>query len=119
MKLVELETKEEHDAILKIFKKKQRFLKTYHYLGAQSNDLGEWKWISGGKLSSEINLEVFESYEDDGSCIKYSTRVSKYYRYTCGDDVSVAICEKEVIKNPDEPVDILEDFEILGEFGMN
>jgi hypothetical protein len=95
MKLVELETKEEYEAILKIFKDKWEPLGSCHYLGAQSNELGEWKWINSGKFSYEMNLEAFDSDEDQGFCIQYFRSSSKYFSYICTDTVSQVVCEKD------------------------
>jgi hypothetical protein len=91
--MVELETKEEYEAILKIFEDKKESLGSYHYLGAQSNELGEWKWISGKKFSYEMNLDAFDSDEDEGYCIQYFRDSSKYYSYKCTDTVPQVICE--------------------------
>jgi hypothetical protein len=95
MELVELETKEEYDAVLQILEDNKDSLGSYHYLGAQASDLKEWKWINGGKFAYEMQLEAFDSDEEDASCVQYSKGSSKYFTYRCTDSVPQVICEKD------------------------
>jgi hypothetical protein len=139
MKLVELETKEEYDAILKIFKEKEDSLHSYHYLGVQADESGEWKWINGEKVSYETSFGGIDSDEEQ-FCVQYSKSSSKYFSFSCYDDLYEAVCEKEEKKiagdnneaigqsstkyekttKPNEPelVEIPDGFEKIGEFGM-
>jgi hypothetical protein len=125
MKLVELETKEEFDAILKLFDDKEDLLYSYHYLGAQANNLNEWKWINGGKFAYEMHLDAFDSDEEEEEvpCVQYSKSSSKYFTYRCSDIVPQVICEKDDIASEDnestaESAEIADDFKKIGEFGM-
>jgi hypothetical protein len=139
MKLVELETKKEYDAILQIFEEKKQYLPSYHYLGVQADESGEWKWINGEKVSYETSFGDIDSDEEQ-FCVQYSISSSKYFSFSCTDDLNEAVCEKEEKKiagdhneavgqsstkyekttkpNKPELVEIPDGFEKIGEFGM-
>jgi hypothetical protein len=140
MNLVELETEEEFDAIIKILEDKKESLHSRHFLGAQADDSGEWKWINGGKFAYEIYLEALDSDEQPGSCVEYTSSILKYYIFPCTDTVTQVVCEKQEKKiagddknskvesttnhdettkhNEPEPVEIPDGFEIVGQFGL-
>ncbi len=92
MKLLELNTKEEYDAVTKSFAQGGVLIHN-HYLGAQLNDFGEWKWIYGGKFSHKIEMSYYT--QDNGNCAVYFSLESKYYIVPCSDTVNQVICEKE------------------------
>jgi hypothetical protein len=94
MKLVALETKEEFDAILQIFKNKYESLGSTHFLGGQLDNLRtEWKWVSGEKFSYRMNLEPYDSEENQGFCILYYPGSLSYYSNDCTYVTSQVVCE--------------------------
>jgi hypothetical protein len=68
---------------------------TDHYLGAHANDLGEWKWMNGDKFSYEMNLQAYDSEEEEDFCIQFGSSALKYYAYTCTKTLIQVVCEKE------------------------
>jgi hypothetical protein len=100
MKLVELETKEEYEALTKTFDSYPFLTIKYHFLGAKKNDAGEWVWIeNGSKLSYEIELKDYFLSDKRSLCraLQYSRIDRQYYVYDCNDRVRQVICEEEEV----------------------
>jgi hypothetical protein len=96
MTLLELETSEEHDAVLKILKDTDVFISNF-FLGAKYNEDDGWSWINGGEFSYEPSRMSFYS---PGTCMKYSRLFSSFYISLCNnEDIYQLICEKEEIKD--------------------
>jgi hypothetical protein len=100
MKLVELETKEEYEALQKSFKALPSFSVLHHYLGTKLNGAGEWTWIeNGSKVSDYLKIVDEDGVVKDGkeACVgaQYSPYNQKYYAVKCGDTVFRTVCEKE------------------------
>jgi hypothetical protein len=96
MKLLELETREEHDAVVKILKYTDVPISNF-FFGAKFNEDDGWSWINGGKFSYDLK---FISFDSTGPCIKYSGLWSSFYDSLCDkDDINQVACEKEEIKD--------------------
>jgi hypothetical protein len=96
MTLLELETREEHDAVLKILADTDLFIRNF-FIGAKLFKGVGWSWINGGEFLYEPNRMSFYS---PGHCMAYSKLWTSFYITLCNDeDINKTICEKEEIKD--------------------
>jgi hypothetical protein len=122
MDLVEMETKEEFDAVHGFLKgaKHLSWASPGSFAGAQQNEAGKWKWINSGVLSYEIDIsDIRDSDEQDEACLMYDNVRKYFYVEECKSSTTNVVCEKKENAVPKNLPSDNQKFKKLGTYGKN